>query len=240
MQTETASGVQAVLFDVFGTLVDWRSGIAREAGRWLAPLGITLDWSVFADRWRSRYQPSMEAVRSDRRPWTTLDRLHRETLVETLAEHGINDLPDTVLHGLTLGWHRLDPWPDVVAGLTRLKARHMIAPHSNGNVRLLVDMAKRAGLPWDLILGAEVVRAYKPLPDSYRRAVSLLDLEPEQCLLAAAHNDDLRAARACGLRTAFIPRPTEHGPGQTTDLQPETRYTLVAADLVDLASQLDC
>jgi 2-haloacid dehalogenase len=232
--------VQALVFDVFGTVVDWRAGMAREAATFLARHGSDADPAAFADAWRRRYSPAMEEVRSGRRPFTRLDVLHRENLAATLSEFGIDpsSAPPSELDALNLAWRRLDPWPDSVSGLSRLKRGFIIAPLSNGNIRLMLDMAKRAGLPWDAILGAEVSQAYKPAPEAYLRTVEALMLNPEQVCLVAAHNNDLAAARRCGLRTAFIPRPLEHGPGQRTDLDPEENWEAVANDLEDLARQL--
>lgn len=235
--------VQALVFDVFGTVVDWRSGIAREAAAALAGLGRRdLDPHAFADAWRRQYQPSMEVVRSGARPFTRLDVLHRESLERVLVEHGIDPatLGEAALDVLNRAWHRLDPWPEAVAGLVRLKRRFVIAPLSNGNVALLLNMAKRAGLPWDAILGAEVARAYKPQPEAYLRTAELLGLEPREVCLVAAHNGDLGAARAAGLATAFVPRPAEHGPGQATDLAPEQPWDVVAGDFQHLAHRLGC
>ena len=232
--------VQALVFDVFGTVVDWRTGVAREAAPFLARYRPDADPAAFADAWRRRYSPAMEEVRSGRRPFTRLDVLHRENLAATLSEFGIepSSAPPSELDALNLAWRRLDPWPDSVPGLARLKRRFIIAPLSNGNIRLMLDMAKRAGLPWDAILGAEVAQAYKPAPEAYLRTVEALMLNPEEVCLVAAHNSDLAAARRCGLRTAFIHRPTEHGPDQTTDLQPDENWEAVANDMEDLARQL--
>jgi 2-haloacid dehalogenase len=232
--------IQALTFDVFGTVVDWRSGIAREARAILGPGGPERDWEAFADRWRALYQPAMEAVRSGRRPWTRLDDLHRENLRTVLDEFGLAGRSEADIERLNRAWHRLDPWPDAVAGLARLKRRFILATLSNGNVALMVDMARRAGLPWDAILGAEVARAYKPMPEAYLRTADCLGLAPARCLMVAAHNGDLLAAGACGFRTAFVARPTEHGPGQTTDLCPERAFDVIAADFLDLADQLGC
>jgi 2-haloacid dehalogenase len=236
----TLDGVKVLLFDVFGTVVDWRSGVARGAAPFLARYGAgEVDPAAFADAWRRAYQPAMEEVRSGRRPFTRLDVLHRENLERLLPQFGINPAQVSVreLDELNLAWHRLDPWPDAVPGLTRLKTRYIVAPLSNGNVILMIDMAKRSGIPWDAILGAEIVQAYKPTPAAYLRTVELLMMRPEVCLVAA-HNSDLAAARACGLRTIFIPRPLEHGPKQTTDLQAEQDWDLIAADFVALADVL--
>jgi 2-haloacid dehalogenase len=234
--------IQALLFDVFGTVVDWRSGVAREARSFLDRYAPHLDAYEFADAWRKWYGPSMEEVRSGRRPFVRLDVLHRENLHQVLEHYRIDAaaIPQQELEALNLAWHRLDPWPDSVQGLGRLKQRFMIAPMSNGHIRLMMDVAKRAGLPWDAILGSEVVRAYKPSPQAYLGAVEVLGLRPDQICMVAAHNGDLAAARRCGLKTAFIPRPTEHGPAQTTNLGPEQDWDYVARDMNDLASQLGC
>lgn len=235
------NGVRALLFDVFGTVVDWRSGVAREATPFLRRRGAeSADPLAFADAWRASYQPAMEQVRSGRRRFTRLDVLHRENLETILPDFGIDPatVPASELNELNLAWHRLDPWPDAVAGLTRLKTSFIIATLSNGNIALMLDMAKRAGLPWDAILGAEVVQAYKPMPEAYLRTADILAMRPEQICLVAAHNGDLAAARKCGLRTAFIPRPAEHGPNQTTDLRPDQEWDVVAADFGALAEKL--
>jgi 2-haloacid dehalogenase len=221
---------KALFFDVFGTCVDWRTSVIR-AGE---PLGLP---AAYADDWRARYQPQLETVRSGHRPWTILDLLHREALDDVLAAHGV-DLPAAQRDELNLVWHRLDAWPDTVEGLTALKANHIIAPVSNGNIALIVDMAKHAGLPWDVILGAEIARAYKPQAEVYLRGVEAVGLQPREVMMVAAHNGDLVAARGLGLMTAFVPRPTEHGPGQTSDLEPEQDYDVVAEDLVALARVL--
>jgi 2-haloacid dehalogenase len=237
----TLDRVRALVFDVFGTVVDWRSGVARDAAPFLARHAKSrVDPTAFADAWRQRYDLAMEAVRSGRRPFVRLDALHRENLVAVLPAFGIDpaNVPPGELDELNLAWHRLDPWPDVVAGLTRLKRRYVIAPLSNGNVILMLDMAKRAGLPWDAILGAELAQTYKPDPAAYLRTVDILAMRPDEVCMVAAHSGDLAAARACGLATAFVPRPMEHGPGQTTDLQPEQDWDVSARDFGDLADQL--
>jgi 2-haloacid dehalogenase len=229
----------ALVFDVFGTCVDWRSSIAREGeelGRRLDKTGV--DWLAFAEAWRARYQPQMETVRSGQRPWTTLDVLHREALDTLLPAFGLDEMSAADRDDLTRAWHRLDPWPDVVEGLTRLKSRYVIAPNSNGNIALLVNIAKRAGLPWDAILGAEIARAYKPRPEVYLRCAEALGLEPAAVMMVAAHNSDLVAAAQCGLQTAFVPRPAEYGPNQTSDLAPERQFDVVATDFIDLANTL--
>lgn len=233
--------MQAALFDTFGTVVDWRRGIAREVATLFERHGVTdIDPFAMADAWRARYAPSMAEVRAGRRPFVPLDLLHRENLEAALSLCGVDPaiFPSEELDALNLAWHRLDPWPDAIEGLTRIKTRLIVAPLSNGNLRLLLDMAKRAGLPWDAIMGAELVRAYKPDPEAYLGSARLLDLDPSEILMVAAHNDDLAAARTCGMRTAFVLRTHEHGPGQNTDLAPEQDWDFVAADLSDLAAQL--
>jgi 2-haloacid dehalogenase len=233
--------VRAALFDVFGTVVDWRSGVSRDVAAFMARHAVSgVDPDAFADAWRRRYSPSMEEVRSGRRPFVRLDVLHFESLQATLVEFKLDpkDFADAELRDMNHAWHRLDPWPDVLTGLQQVKSSLIIAPLSNGNVSLLLNMAKRAGIPWDAILGAEVVAAYKPAPESYLKTASLLDLPPSEIVMVAAHNGDLAAARACGFHTAFVPRPTEHGPLQTTDLKPEQNWDFVAPDFKALAQQL--
>ncbi len=231
--------VRALVFDVFGTVVDWRGGVAREAGPFLERHAKRGDPFAFAEAWRKRYQPAMEEVRSGRRPFTRLDVLHRENLAAVLPDFGIDPggVDPAELDALNLAWHKLDPWPDVVAGLGRLKRRFVIAPLSNGNIILMVDIAKRAGLPWDAILGAEVSQAYKPRPEAYLRTAEVLALAPAQVCLVAAHNSDLAAARESGLKTAFVARQ-EHGAGQTTDLRPSQEWDVVAPDFEALAERL--
>lgn len=233
--------VKAVLFDVFGTVVDWRSSISRELGAFGAARGIAgIDWVRFADEWRGLYQPSMEEVRSGRRAWTILDVLHRESLVTLLARYSIKGLSDADIDHLTRAWHRLAPWPDSIAGLGRLKQRYIIGPLSNGNVGLLARLAKHSGLPWDVVLGAEPARAYKPQRECYVRNAEMLNLAPREVMLVAAHNGDLAAARAAGLATGFVPRPLEHGPGQTKDLTPSSDWDVVASSFVALAERMGC
>jgi 2-haloacid dehalogenase len=237
------ASLKALVFDVFGTVVDWREGVARDLAAFLQRHGAAATGAhAVADAWRRRYQPAMEECRSGRRPFTRLDVLHRENLDAVLADHGIDlgSVDATELDDLNRAWHRLDPWPDAVPRLLRMKARYIIAPLSNGNVALLLNMAKRGGLPWDAILGAEVARAYKPQPEAYLRTADILGLRPQEMCLVAAHNGDLKAARACGLATAFVLRATEHGPAQTTDLAPSEAWDFVASDFRDLATQLGC
>lgn len=238
--TIDAGTIQALTFDVFGTVVDWRSSLIREGEALGRARGLGVDWARFADAWRGCYQPQLERVRSGQVPWTPLDALHRQALDRLLVEFGITGLSETEIDDLNRAWHRLDPWPDTVAGLQRLRRRFILATLSNGNVALIVNMARRAGLPWDAVLGAEVARHYKPQPQAYLTTAALLGLRPEQCMMVAAHNGDLAAASAQGLRTAFVVRPTEHGPGQTTDLKPAREWDVVADSFVDLAARLGC
>jgi 2-haloacid dehalogenase len=229
--------IRALFFDVFGTLVDWQTSVAREAERILAPLGHRLDWAAFANAWRDEYQPGMEDVRSGRVPFAKLDVVHRRNLERFIPAFGLTDLPDAVLHELTLAWHRLDAWPEVPAALARLKSKFLIAPVSNGNISLMVDLARRNDLPWDAILGAEVAGDYKPKPRVYMAACEAFDLAPAQCMMVAAHSGDLAAAAACGLRTAHVARPDEYGPG-TGERAPTVPVDFAARDLVDLAEKL--
>jgi 2-haloacid dehalogenase len=228
---------EALVFDVFGTVVDWRSSIIREGEELGRQKNLDLDWAAFADAWRGRYAPSMDRVRCEEIPWTKLDDLHRASLEVLLEEFGIVGLSEDERNHFNRVWHRLDPWPDAVEGLVRLKEHHIIAPLSNGNVALLVNMAKRAGLPWDLILSSELVRHYKPDPETYLMAPDLLDLRPEQVMMVAAHPNDLRAALKNGLRTAYVPRPLEFGPGKEAD-PPDPSFDLVATDFIELDKYL--
>jgi 2-haloacid dehalogenase len=230
--------IRALTFDVFGTVVDWRSSVAREAEAALARKGYALDWPAFADRWRARYQPALDKVRTGERPFAILDELHRENLLALLEEEGIHGLSDAEIGDLNRAWHRLDPWPDVAEGLERLKRRFILATLSNGNVALLVHMAKRANLPWDVVLGAEVVRAYKPSPEVYDRAAAMLGLERAQCLMVAAHPNDLLAAAGRGFRTAYVRRPLEHGRPHVEPPQAAQSFDFVVDSFTELADQL--
>jgi 2-haloacid dehalogenase len=232
--------IRALTFDVFGTVVDWRTSIAREGETVGRRHGLTVDWRAFADAWRGLYQPMLSKVRTGEMPWTKLDDLHRMALDRVMAQFAIEGLSAEEIDDLNRAWHRLDPWPDAVAGLTRLRRTFILATLSNGNVALIVNMARRAGLPWDAVLGAEVARHYKPQPEAYLTTAELLGLRPEQCMMVAAHNGDLAAARGVGFRTAFVARPTEHGPGQKKDLVAEETWDVVASDFVDLATRLSC
>ena len=231
------SNPKALFFDVFGTLVDWRSGIAREAEIILKPLGFMLDWLAFADAWRGEYQPGMEEVRSGRIPFSKLDVLHRHNLERVLPRFGIGKLPEDVARNLNLAWHRLDAWPDVPGGLDRLGGRCLLAPVSNGNISLMVDLARRNDLPWDAILGAETAGDYKPKPRVYLAACEAFDLPPSDCMMVAAHTNDLLAAAKCGLRTAHVARPDERGPG-TGEAKPSAAVDIAASSLEDLAAKL--
>jgi len=231
--------IKALLFDVFGTVVDWRTSIAREGEEFGRANDITgIDWMAFADAWRALYQPALEQVRSGKSPWMALDDLHRASLDKLLAERGISGISEPALDHFNRAWHRLDPWPDSVVGLTRLKRKYIIATCSNGNVALMVNLAKYAGLPWDAILGAEPAQQYKPTRVVYEKSVALLRLEPAECVMVAAHNYDLEAAAKCGLQCAFVPRPKEFGPPGRAELTPTGNWQVVAKDLNDLAEQL--
>ena len=230
--------VSALIFDVFGTVVDWRGSVIREGEELGRKKILVVDWAAFADEWRGRYAPSMDRVRRGELPWANLDALHRASLEELLEEFGVEGLSGEEIDHLNKVWHRLDPWPDSVAGLARLKERYVISTFSNGNVALLTDMAKRAGLPWDLILSAELVRHYKPDPETYLMAPNFLDLRPDEVMLVAAHPSDLRAAQTHGLRAAYVLRPLEWGPvGEAEPADPS--FDLVVDDIVELAEKLE-
>lgn len=228
----------AIVFDTFGSVVDWRTSLITDLTAYGASRGITADWPALVDAWRAAYHPSMDRVRHGQQPWTKLDGLHRESLDRLVAEFGIKDLTEDDLVHINLGWHRLKPWPDAVPGLTRLKSRFIIGPLSNGNVSLLLNMAKFAGIPWDMIFGSDLFGHFKPDPETYLGVGKLLDLRPDQVMMAAAHNGDLAAARSCGLLTAFFPRPSEYGPLQKRDYQADQDWDIVATDIQDMASQL--
>ena len=232
--------VQALLFDVFGTVVDWRSSIIEDLSKFGAAKGLKADWTAFADDWRGLYQPAMDEVRNGRRPWTILDVLHRESLEKLLVKHGVSGLSEVDKDHVNRVWHRLKPWPDAVDGLNRLKSRYIIGTLSNGNVGLLTRMAKHGRLPWDVILGAETARAYKPQPQAYLASAELLNLQPSQVMLVAAHNGDLAAAAKVGLRTAFVARPTEHGPRQSRDFKAEQDWDVVTDSFTGLAKAMGC
>jgi 2-haloacid dehalogenase len=232
--------VQALLYDVFGTVVDWRGSIIDDLSRFGAEKNLRADWAAFADEWRGLYQPGLEEVRSGRRAWTILDVLHRESLDKLIAKFGFAGLSEADKVHMNKVWHRLKPWPDAVPGLTRLKKRYIIGTLSNGNVGLLTRMAKFGSLPWDVVLGAETARAYKPLPQAYLANAAILNLEPGQVMLVAAHNSDLAAAASAGLRTGFVARPKEHGPRQSRDVKPERDWDVVADSFTSLADAMGC
>lgn len=233
-----APSVRALVFDVFGTVVDWRTSVAREVAAVAKRKGVSVDAEKFADAWRAGYGPSMNRVRTGELPWTKLDDLHRMTLDRILGDFGLASLTEAERVELNHAWHRLDPWPDSVAGLARLKQRFTIAPLSNGNIALMTDLAKHSKLPWDAILGAELVRHYKPDHEVYESAATLLDRPRDQVMMVAAHLGDLRAAKQVGLRTAFVTRPKEFGPNGKPDVQPDASVDVTAKDFNDLASQL--
>jgi 2-haloacid dehalogenase len=229
--------VKALFYDVFGTLADWRSGVAREAEAVLKPRGFALDWVAFADAWRGEYQGAMEEVRSGRIAFSKLDLLHRRNLEITLKRFGAEKLGEDDRRELNLAWHKLDAWPDVTEGLVRLKKKFWLAPVSNGNISLMVDLARRNGFPWDAILGAEIAGDYKPKPRVYLAAAAAFDLPPRDCMMVAAHSNDLAAAAAQGLRTAHVARPNEHGPG-TGETASSVPVDYAVKSLVELAEKL--
>jgi len=229
--------VKALFFDVFGTLVDFRTGVAREAETILGAAGHRLDWLAFADAWRNEYQPAMEEIRAGRAPFCKLDVLHRRNLDRILPRFGVADLAEAAARDLNLAWHRLPAWPDVPAGLARLKRRFLLAPVSNGNISLMVDLARRNNFPWDAILGADIARDYKRKPRVYLAACEAFDLPPGDCMMVAAHSDDLQAAAQCGLRTGHVARANERGPG-IGEAAPTVPVDLAAANLEEFAAKL--
>jgi 2-haloacid dehalogenase len=234
--------IRALAFDIFGTVVDWRGSIVRDGAALSAASGLVVDWPAFADAWRAGYQPAMQRARSGEIAWANIDGLHRAILDGLIPRFGLDDLTEAERDHLNRVWHRLDPWPDAGAGLTRLKSRFVVSTLSNGNIALLVNMAKRAGLPWDCVLSAELMRHYKPDPEVYQGAARLLGVAPAELLMVAAHPSDLRGAARAGLRTALVHRPLEHGPNPTgappPDALPDDRFDVVASDFVDLARRL--
>ena len=236
-QTSTAKpvdGVKALFFDVFGTLVDWRTGVAREAAAILKPLGYSIDWIAFAEAWRAEYQPGMEEVRSGAVPFSKLDVLHRRMLERIRPRFGLETLDEPVLQALNLAWHRLDAWKGVPAGLHRLRRRFLLAPCSNGNISLMVDLARRNDFPWDAILGAEVAGDYKPKPRVYLAAAEAFSLAPDQCMMVAAHSGDLKAAASVGMHTAHVVSADEFGPN-TGELSPKVPVDFAVQSLDELA-----
>jgi 2-haloacid dehalogenase len=239
MANRSVAEVRALVFDVFGTLVDWRTSIAREARDILSPLGIAIDWSTFADQWRAQYQPAMEEVRRGRIPFSKLDALHRRNLDIVLKDNGLDGVDERTRANLNLAWHRLDAWTDVRRGLSRLRTKFRVAPCSNGNISIMVDLARRNELVWDAILGAELARDYKPKPEVYLTAAAAFDCAPTETMMVAAHSSDLAAAAASGLRTAFVARPDEYGPG-TGEPAATVPVDVSTASLIELADALAC
>ena len=233
--------IKAILFDTFGTIVDWRSSISRDSTKLALSKGITdFDGDAFARAWRAGYASGMARVTSGKEPFASIDFIHRRRLDEILPEFGLAMLNENERNHLNQGWHRLDPWPDSLPGLTRIRFKFMISPLSNGSLMLLATMAKRAGLPWDFILSSDMHRAYKRDSAVYQNAIRLLHLDPEQVMMVAAHNDDLEAARKEGMKTAYINRPTEYGIDQRDDFAATSDWTFVADSVEQLANQLDC
>ncbi len=230
--------VKALAFDVFGTVVDWRGSVIRECEALGKRKGMIRDWARFADEWRGGYAPAMNLVRKGELPWTNIDSLHRMVLDRLLSEFEINGLTEEEKDDLNRSWHRLSPWPDSIAGMERLRTRYVVASLSNGNISLLVNMAKNAGLPWDCVLSSELARHYKPDREVYLMAASLLGLDPGEVMMTAAHRDDLEAARSFGLKTAFISRPLEFGPDGKPDTASPGEFDIVAEDIIDLAQKL--
>jgi len=235
------SGVKALVFDVFGTCVDWRTSLIDDFTKWSAKRGVNADWTALVDGWRAVYMASMDEVRKHpERGYQILDTLHRASLEKLVAQFSIQGLNEADLDYLTTGWHRLHAWPDTVSGLTRLKTKYIISPLSNGNVALLTNMGKFAGMPWDLILSAELFEHYKPDPETYLGAAKLLCLKPAEVMMVAAHNGDLKAAQKNGLKTAFVPRPTEYGPLQKYDFEATGSWDVVAKDFNGIADKMGC
>jgi len=231
------SGVKALIYDVFGTLVDWRTGVARESRVLLEPLGHKLDWIAFADAWRAEYQPGMEEIRSGRIPFSRLDVVHRRMLDRIRPRFGLENVDENVLRELNMAWHKLDAWPGVPEALKRLRSRYLLAPCSNGNISLMVDLARRNGFPWDAILGAEIARDYKPKLRVYQVAAESLGIEHRECMMVAAHSDDLKFAAEAGLRTAHVSQPDEFGPG-TGERGPKVPVDVSARNFTELADKL--
>ena len=233
-----ANNVKALTFDVFGTVVDWYGSIIREGQLLAAKKGYDVDWAAFTLSWRAGYGPAMNKVRSGEMPWTKIDDLHRMILDDLVEEYGLTGMSEPELVHFNEAWHRLSPWPDTVSGLNKLKTKYVITTLSNGNVSLLTHMAKNGGLPWDAILSAELSGHYKPDPEAYLKAADLLSLKPEQVMMVAAHPGDLRAAARTGLKTAYVIRPLERGPGRPVNRNPDGEFDYTAEDFNDLARQL--
>ncbi len=234
---KTVDGVKAMVFDVFGTLVDWRTCVARESRTILEPMGYKLDWIAFANAWRAEYQPGMEEIRAGRKPFSRLDVVHRGMLDRVRPRFGLESLDEPTLHNLNLVWHRLDAWPGVTAGLHRLRRKFMLGPCSNGNISLMVDLARRNEFPWDAILGAEIAGDYKPKPRVYLAAAEALGIEPHECMMVAAHSNDLEAAAKVGLRTGFVAQPDEFGPN-TGEATPTLKVDIAATSFQEFALRM--
>jgi len=232
--------VKALLFDVFGTVVDWRGSITTQMQRFGDAHGINQDWQQFALDWRAMYQPAMETIRSGDRGYVKLDQLHRENLQQLLDAYQLNTLNEEKIDHINRVWHRLQPWADTLPGMNRLRKNYVLASLSNGNIELMVNMAKHNGIPWDMILGSETAQGYKPQEKVYLHSAQMLGLEPEQCMMVAAHNDDLHAARLLGFRTAYINRPYEYGKDQTDDLQAHEDWDIIGDYMTDVADTLGC
>jgi len=235
---QSMSEVVALTFDVFGTVVDWRTSIIREGRLLSQEKGLDVDWERFADRWRAGYGPAMNQVRTGALPWMKIDQLHRRILDDLVVEFELTHLSEAERADLNRVWHRLIPWPDTVLGLGRLKSKFVLSTLSNGNVSLLTNMAKNAGLPWDCVLSAELSGHYKPDAEVYEKAADLLDLPPNRIMMVAAHKGDLRAAQRVGFKAAWVPRPLEYGPGRNMDTTPDPEFDYTATDFLDLAAQL--
>jgi 2-haloacid dehalogenase len=236
-QTIPLPEVQALLFDVFGTVVDWRNGVAREAERILKPLGYSLDWLAFADAWRGQYQPGMEEVRSGAQPFVKLDVIHRRMLDRVRPQFGLEKLDEATQAELNLAWHRLDAWPDVGPGFALLRTRLYLCPCSNGSIAIMADIGRRNDLRWHAILGSEIAGDFKPKPHVYLASTAALNLKPSQCMMVAAHSRDLIAAAAQGLRTGHVGRPGEGGPG-TGEAEPLGTFDVVAKNFVEFAGKM--
>jgi len=234
----TINGIKALTFDTFGTVVDWRSSIFADFRAFGRRRKLTADWAALVDEWKTAYRPGMDAVNSGRQPWTTVDQIYRKKLDELLPKYGLGSLGEDDRVHLNRVWHRLNPWPDAVAGLKRIKKQYVISPLSNGDVACLMNMAKHGGLPWDVILCAEIFKRYKPDPAVYLGAIRLLGLKPHEVMMVAAHNYDLENARSHGMRTAFVTRPTEYGPHQAKDLKAESDWDIITKDFRELATKL--
>ena len=232
------TGIKALTFDTFGTVVDWRTSIINDLSAYGRKHGLNVDWTAFVDEWKNAYKPGMDKVRKGVWPWTTIDGIYRRSLDELAPRFGLDRLDPDVLHHINRAWHRLLPWPDAVAGLTRLKKKFLISTLSNGDVDMLANMAKLGGLPWDVILCGQVFRHFKPDPEVYLGAIEMLGCKPHEIMMVAAHNDDLKHARSHGMRTAFVLRPTEYGPQQQTNLKATEAWDVIASDFGELASAL--